>query len=206
MKLYTTPGAPNPARVHFFAAEKGLELETAPINLMKGEHKTADYRAVVPNGRVPALQIEDGTVICESVAICRYLEALHPEPNLMGAQPLDQARIEMWNRMMEMEVFLPMGMAFRHTHPKLSVLEDQVNEFGEKQRVVANKRLKRLNKELAARSYVAGEAFSIADITAYCAIRYFRVADFRIAEEWTALQRWYDVVSERAGAAACTLR
>lgn len=206
MKLYTTPGAPNPARVHFFAAEKGLELEMAPINLMKGEHRSPDYRAVVPNGRVPALQLDDGTVICESVAICRYLEALHPEPCLMGEQPLDQARIEMWNRMMEMEVFLPMGMAFRHTHPAMGALEDQVNEFGEKQREVANKRLKRLNKDLADREYIAGADFSIADITAYSAIRFFRVADFRIAEDWTNLQRWYDTVSERKGAAACMLR
>lgn len=206
MKLYTTPGAPSPARVHFFAAEKGLELKAVPVNLMKGEHKTPEFRAISPNGRVPALQLEDGSVLCETMAICRYLEAEHPQPNLFGVSALDQARIEMWNRMMEMEVLLPMGMTFRHTHPAMGVLEDQVTEFGEKQRAVSTRRLKRLNRELADRPWIAGEQFSVADITAYCAIRYFRVAGFVIEPDWPELQRWYDAVSARPAAAACTLR
>ncbi len=206
MKLYTTPGAPNPARVHFYLAEKGITLDTAEISVMKGEHKTPEYRAKVPNGRVPALELDDGTVICESVAICRYLEALHPEPPMFGTGPLDAARVEMWNRMMEMEVFLPMGMAFRHTHPAMSALEDQVPEFGEKQRKVAQKRIRRLDREIAGRDYLCGNALTIADITLYTALRFFRVAGFTVDDETPTLKAWYERVSAHPGAAGCTLR
>ena len=206
MKLHTTPGAPNPARVHFFAAEKGIDLEFREISVMKGEHRTPEYRALVPNGRVPALELDDGTVICESVAICRYLESVAPEPPLFGREPLEQARVEMWNRMMEFEVFMSMGMAFRHTHPAMGALEAQVAEFGEKQRVAANKRLKRLDREIADRPWIAGEAFTIADITAYCGLRFFRIAGFEAGDETPNLKAWYERVIERPGASKTTLR
>ena len=140
MKLFTTPKAISPARVHFFLAEKGIEVERELINLMEGEHRSAAYRSRVPNGRVPALQLDDGTVLCETVAISRYVEeAIQPDPPLLGTNPLERARIEMYDRMMELELMLPMAMTFRHTHPAMKALEDQVAEYGEKQRGVAER-------------------------------------------------------------------
>jgi len=201
MKLFTTPKAISPARVHFFLAEKGIEVEREVINLMEGEHRSAEYRQTVPNGRVPALQLDDGTVLCETVAISRYIEeALQPEPPLMGTTPLERASIEMYDRMMELELMMPMAMTFRHTHPAMKALEDQVAEYGEKQRAVAERRLKRLNKELGGRAYIAGDAFTIADITAWCSIRFFRAAGFGIAEDQTHLSDWFARVGERPAA------
>lgn len=202
MKLYTTPKALSPARVHFFLLEKGVEIEQVNIDLMQGEHRTPEYRAISNNGLSPALQLDDGSTLCETVAICRYFEGLHPEPALFGVDALQQARIEMHNRMMEFNLMLPMAMTFRHGHPAMATLEDQVPEFGEKQRVVAEKRLKRLDRELAERPYIAGEDFSIADITAWCSIRFFRIAKFAIAEEQTNLQAWYERIAERPAAEA----
>lgn len=200
MKLYTTPKAISPARVHFFLLEKGVEIEKVVVDLMKGEHKTPDYRAIAANGRTPALLLDDGSSLCETVAICRYIESLHPEPTLMGRDGLEQARIDMHNRMMEFELMMPMAMAFRHTHPAMEALEDQVPEYGEKQRIAAEKRMKRLDRELAERPYIAGEAFSIADITAWCSIRFFRIAKFAIADEQTNLRAWYDRIAARPAA------
>lgn len=202
MKLYTTPKAISPARVHFFLLEKGIEIEKVVVDLMKGEHRTPEYRAIAPNGRTPALQLDDGSSLCETVAICRYIEAMHPEPVLMGRDALEQAHIEMHNRMMEFELMLPMAMAFRHTHPAMEALEDQVPEYGAKQRAVAEKRMKRLEQELAGRPYIAGDAFSIADITAWCSIRFFRIAKFGITDQQTHLRDWYERVGARASAEA----
>ncbi|MHA7833103.1 MAG: glutathione S-transferase family protein [Algiphilus sp.] len=203
MKLFTTPRAISPARVHFFLAEKGIEVEREVINLMEGEHRSAEYRATVPNGRVPALQLDDGTVLCETVAISRYIEeAIQPEPPLMGSDPVERARIEMYDRMMELELMLPMAMTFRHTHPAMKALEDQVPEYGEKQRAVAERRMKRLDKELGERAYIAGETFTIADITAWCSIRFFRAAGFRIDDEQRHLSDWFSRVGSRPAADA----
>lgn len=202
MKLYTTPKAISPARVHFFLLEKGIDIEKVVVDLMKGEHKTPEYRAIAPNGRTPALQLDDGSSLCETTAICRYLEALHPEPVLFGRDPLERARIEMHDRMMELELMMPMAMTFRHTHPAMKALEDQMPEFGEKQRAVAEKRMKRLDRELEGREYIAGDRFSIADITAWCSIRFFRMAHFSISEEQKHLRAWYERIKERPAAEA----
>lgn len=202
MKLYTTPGAISPARVIFFMAEKGVEIPLQNINLMQGEHKTPEFRAVSPNGRVPALTLDDGTNLCETMAICRYLEVTQPQPPLLGVSALEQARIEMWNRMMEFEVMLPMAMAFRHTHPAMAVLEAQLPAFGEQQKTVASKRLKRLDREMTGREYIAGDAFSVADITAWCSLKFFRVAGFEVTAEWPNLQAWFARIKARPAASA----
>ncbi|MFP5307371.1 MAG: glutathione S-transferase family protein [Gammaproteobacteria bacterium] len=202
MKLYTSKGAISPARVHFFLAEKGIDIERVQVNLMQGEHKTPEYRAISPNGRSPALQLDDGQTICESMAICRYFEELQPEPPLLGTTALQRAQIEMWNRMMELELMMPMAMAFRHTFPAMKALEDQVPEYGEKQRVVARKRAVRLDRQLAAQAYIAGAAFSVADITAWCSFRFFRVAGFDISDETPHLRDWFARIKARPAAAA----
>lgn len=204
MKLHTTKGAPSPARVLFFLAEKDMELEMVELNLMKGEHKTPEYRELSINGRVPALELDDGTVIAESVAICRYLEALKPHPPLFGESPLEQAQIEMWNRMMELEVFLPMAMTFRHTHPAMAALEQQISDYGEQQRNVANKRLGRLEKQLIGHDYIVGNSFSIADITAYCSLKFFKLAGFSVGEDQPNLGSWMQRIGERSAAQAAS--
>lgn len=203
MKLLTANKTPSAARVDFFLAEKGVDIDREQVALMKGEHKSAEYRAQVPNGRIPALVLDDGTVICESIAICRWFEASHPEPALFGATPLEQAQVEMWQRMMELELFMPMAMSFRHTHDNAKALENpQVPAFGEAQHKVAESRLRRLDRELAGKQFIAGDQLSVADITAYCGLRFFRFMGFAPKDDQENLTRWYTSIAERPAAQA----
>lgn len=202
MKLYTSVGAVSPARVLFFLGEKGIEIERVQIDLLAGAHRTPEFRALSPNGRTPVLQFDDGSVLCESMAICRWFEEQQPDPPLFGCTPLERAQVEMWNRMMELDLLLPMAMTFRHTFPAMKALEDQVPEFGEKQRLVGQRRMRRLDEHLAGRDYIVGDTLTVADITAWCALRFFRVAGFAIGEEHKALQSWFLRIKERPAAAA----
>jgi len=209
MKLYDFKYAINPMRVRLFAGEKSIPLDGSGdialvnIDMMKGEHRSAEYRAIAPNGLVPSLVLDDGTVLQETIAICRYLDSLYPEPNLFGAGGLEQATIEMWQRKMEFELMLPTAMTFRHCNPMAKMLEDQVPQYGEKMHQRARKRMQVLNKELAQKPYIAGEQFSVADITAWCTIKFFKkLSDTPIQPEQTALQAWYDSISSRPSVAA----
>ena len=202
MKLLGAPFTVSTARVDYFLAEKGVTVETEVVDLRAGIHKTAEYRARVPNGRTPALELDDGAVLCESMAICRYFEALYPEPPLFGTTPLEQANIEMWNRMMEFEFMLPMAMCFRHTHPGMKMAEDQVPEWGEKQKVVAEKRMKRMDQALADQAFIVGDQLTVADITAYCALRFFQLSGFAPTEDQVHLKRWYQAMADRPAAKA----
>ena len=135
MKLYTTTLAPNPRRVRIFMEEKGIEIPVQEISIMEGEHKQEEYKKISPSSKVPALELDDGTVITESMAICRYLELLHPEPALFGSSKVEQAKIEMESRRIELELMLPIASAFRHTHPAAAALENpQIEEYGIAQR------------------------------------------------------------------------
>ncbi len=201
MKLYTTPGAVNPARVHFLLEEKGLQIERVPVNLMKGEHRTPEYRATALNGLVPVLELDDGSRICESVVIGRYLESLHPEPNLFGADAREQAEIGMWDRIVELQVMMPFAMAFRHGHPAMAALEDQVPAFGEKQKSVGQKKLKVLEKQLAGQEYIAAGRFTNADISLWCTIRFFWKSGAEAIQEFPTLAAWYERISSRPAAA-----
>ena len=201
MKLYTTTNAPSPARVQFFMAEKGIEIPRQQVNLMKGEHRTPEYRRIAINSRVPALELDDGTTLCESMTICRYLEDLHPSPDLFGTTPLERARIDMWIRVIEGTLMLPMANVFRHTHPALKALEDQVPEFGEKQRGVVQKRLLLLEKQIAGRDYLAGDRFTMADIAGWVALTYFsKGARIPIPEECAGVNAWLRRAGERPAA------
>jgi glutathione S-transferase len=202
VKLYDNTLAPNPRRVRMFLAEKGIEVPLVQVDLMQGEHKQPAYRKIAPNSRIPALELDDGTIILESVAICRYFEGLQPDPPLMGRDVLDAAIVEMWQRRMEFELLMPMAMAFRHTHPMMATLEDQIPAFGEKQRVVANNRLSIMNRDLADREFIAGDHFSIADITAFATLDFFKLAGFEIAADQPNLRRWHQAVSARPSAKA----
>lgn len=203
MKLYDYQLAPNPRRVRVFLAEKGIEVPTVQVDILKQETKQPAYLAIAPNGLLPALELDDGTVILESVAICRYFEGIQPEPRLMGVDLLDAAVVEMWQRRIELELMLPMAMAFRNTHPLMAAAHRQFPDFGEAQRKVANKRLAMLDGDLADREFIAGERFSIADITALVSLQFFsQFADFQIAADQPNLKRWYDTVSSRPSAQA----
>ncbi len=203
MKFYDSKIAPNPRRVRMFLAEKGVEIDTVEIDFMKGETKSPEYRKIAPNAMVPALVLDDGTVLQESVAICRYLESLYPEPNLMGTDGLEQAQIEMWQRKMEFELFLPMAHTFRHTHPIAAPLEKkQCKDWGERQREIATRRIRILDGELAERPFVAGERFTIADITAFIAFTNFKFVGFEIGPEQENVLRWFREVKKRPSASA----
>lgn len=208
MKLYDFKYAVSPMRVRLFAGEKDIALnasngiELINIDMMKGEHRAAEYRAIAGNGLVPSLVLEDNTVLQETIAICRYLDHIHPEPKLFGDGALAEAQVEMWQRKMEFELMLPMAMAFRHVHPAGKALEDQVPEYGEKMQLRAQKRLEILNKELAYKTYIAGPQFSVADITAYCCIKFFKkLSGTPILPTQTHLQHWYDAISARPSTA-----
>ena len=165
MKLYDNKMANSPRKVRMFLAEKKItNVEMVEINMMEGEHKTPKYRAIAPNSRIPALQLDDGTVIMESTAICRYLESLHPEPNLFGESPIEIASIEMWQARIFNELMIPLAMGFRHLHPAMSALETQNKEYGETQKNIGIKSLKYFNNVLSESEFVAGDRYTFADI------------------------------------------
>jgi glutathione S-transferase len=166
LKLYSSKLAPSPLKVVIFLKEKGIldQVEIVNLDLGKLEHKTPEYKAIAPNSRVPALQLDDGTIILETTAICRYLEALYPEPNLFGESPIEIASIEMWYSRVTYELMVPLMHGFRHTHPHMSQMENQNQEYGLAQRELAVKSLDTYNNIIASREYIAGERFTYADI------------------------------------------
>lgn len=201
MKLYTSKVAPNPRRVHIFLAEKGIEIETIEIDLGESQHLDPEFVARNPMGRVPVLELDDGAYLAESMAICRYFEETHPKPRLMGVDARDKAMVEMWNRRMEFEIMAQISGCFRHTHRYWEGRIPQISEFGELCRKTVLERMGWLDGELADREFIAGDRFSVADITAFTAISLGRIPKIRIAEELTNLQRWYDAVGARPSVA-----
>ena len=203
MKLYDSFRAPNPRRVRWFMAEKGIEdIEVVMVDVFKGDHRTPDYlaRAGLPN--VPALEMDDGTTITESVAICRYLESLYPEPNMFGRDPRETAVIEMWQRRAEMLLATPLMMAVRHSHPALAALEKQVPEIAEANRRQAERALKVFDRRLGESEFIAASRVTMADILAATAIDFSRMARFRPPEEFAHVHRWYAAMMERPAAKA----
>ncbi|HEX8661414.1 MAG TPA: glutathione S-transferase [Brevundimonas sp.] len=204
MKLYTSHRAPNPRRVRWVMAEKGIEdVELVEIDIMVGEHKTAEYRSRVGVPHVPALELDDGTTISESIAIGRYLEALYPEPNLFGADAREQAVIEMWTRRCEFYLANPIMLSVRHSHPALAALEAaQMPQLADYNRVAAEKFMKTLDRRLAENEYLAEGRFSIADIVAVVGLDFARLIKYRPPEELTHLARWLETCRARPGAKA----
>lgn len=204
MKLYVSTFAPNPRRVTMFIAEKGIVgIEQVMIDLATNEHKSEAFVAKNPLARVPALELDDGRVLCETRAICTYLEGLYPEPNLMGEGFEERAFIEMADRRVEMHLFLGIANSVRHTHPGLAVLEQpQFPEFGASQGEKMREHARWLDGELAKRPFVAGARFTVADITAWCALEFARgLMKFRPgAEGMPHLQAWRDRMAERPSA------
>ena len=180
MKLYGSKMAPNSDRVEMFLHEKGIEVPFVQINLMKGEHHSDEYKRLSPNRRVPCLELDDGTTIRESIAICRYFEEIQPDPPLFGVGAVERAQVEMYQRLMEMELMLPIAMCFRHSHPAGAALEKpQFPEFGKAQGALGLKRIGVLNKELADRQFLLGDTFTVADISAYIGIGFGKISQIR---------------------------
>jgi glutathione S-transferase len=202
VRLYDQPRAPNPRRVNIFLAEKGLDLERVQIDLMAGAHKQTDYLAKIGVPQVPALELDDGTIVTESVAICRYFEALQPEPNLMGRGIMEQIIIEKWQRLIELRLFATVAACFRHTNPHLAVLEDQCPDWGEVNRSRLDARLGEVDRRLAGRDWIATDRPTIADITALVAIEFMRVIKHPIPDGQTNLLAWLDRMRARPSAAA----
>ena len=202
MKLYTSYRAPNPRRVRWVMAEKGIEnVEVVEIDIMSGEHRTPEYRAKVGVPHVPALELDDGTCISESIAIGRYLEALHPEPNLFGRDPQEQAIIEMWMRRCEIYLANPMMLTVRFSHPALAVLEAPQPQVAEYNRAGAEKFMKTLDRCLADREFIA-DRFTIADIVAVVGLDFGRLIRYRPPAELENLARWLEACRARPAAKA----
>ncbi len=202
MKLYEFTQAPNPRRVRIFLAEKGITVPLQQVNIAAGENRKPEFLKINPMGGLPVLELDDGTHIAESVAICRYFEETKPEPRLMGTDAKDKALVEMWNRRMELEIFAMTTGAFRNTSDFFKGRIPQVKEWGEVCRNAALKRLEWLDTELANREFIAGSRYTIADITALVAIDFGRLTDIRIKPEQKNLARWHQTVSSRPSAKA----
>ena len=195
--------APNPRRVRIFLAEKGIEVERRHIDIMVEEHKTPEMVKRNPFMRIPVLELDDGTCIAEAMAICRYFEALHPDPALFGETPVEIGAIDMWQRRIELQLMHPIAYAFRHAHPKMAHLEEpQIKQWSEVNVGRVEAMLDFLDGELASRQFIAGDKFSVADIDALCAVDFMRVARVAMKDEHIQLKRWHGEVSARPSAAA----
>ncbi len=203
MKVYLSKRAPNPRRVAWVLAEKGAsDVEIIDIDLLKGAHREEAFLAKVGIPNVPALEMDNGTVITESVAICRYLESVYPEPNLFGRSPEEVAVIEMWTRRAEMMLATPLMLLVRHTHPALAVLEQQSPEMAERNRMAAERSLRVFDRQLAQHPFMAGERITMADIAAFIGFDFARMARFAIPETAPHLQRWAEAMRARPAAGA----
>jgi glutathione S-transferase len=203
LKLYNSNFAPNPRRVRIFLAEKGISIPRVEVDLAKLEHKTPDFSALNPFQTIPALELDDGTVISETIAICRYIEDLHPEPNLFGSSALERATVEMWQRRAEWHLLLPIAQVFRHTHPRMTRLEDpQVPDWAATNRPRALRSMAIFDEILRDRAFIAGDRFTVADITGLVALDFTKPARIAIPPELAHLNRWRQTLAARPSAAA----
>ena len=202
MKLLDGGRAPNPRRVRIFLAEKGISVPIEKVDLGALEHRSAEFTALNPLQRVPVLVLDDETVITESMAICRYFEGLRPEPPLFGRGAKEEALVEMWNRRVELNLYGAVSAVFRHLHPSMKDLEDQVPEWGEANKPRALEFLGFLDAQLRDRLFIAGDHYTVADITGLVAVDFMRPAKLTIPEELTSLRRWHAQVSARPSATA----
>ncbi len=203
MKLYDGGRAPNPRRVRVFLAEKGVTVPTEQVDLGSLQHRSAAYSAINPLQRVPALQLDDGTIITESIAICRYFELQSPEPPLFGRGAKEVALVEMWQRRVELHLLSPVSNIFRHLHPAMKAMEvPQVAAWGEANKPRVFEFLALLDGELSRRRYVAGDSFSVADITGMIAVDFMKPSKLALPDEFGNVKRWHAEVSARPSAAA----
>lgn len=203
MKLYNAPmPAPNPRRVRIFLAEKGASIELVDVAMLKGEHKSPEHLGRNSLGQLPTLELDDGTTLSETVAICRYLESLYPEPPMFGRTPLEQAQVDMWVRRIEFSVMSPVGMFWRHAHPFTArVVVPQYKEFGESNRAHYERALRWLDGELKG-PFVCGADYTIADICLLSTVDFATWIGLAMPEDASNLKAWHERVSARPSAGA----
>ena len=202
MKLYSTTGAPNPRRVRIFLHEKGIEVPTKQIDIMKGEHKKKEYKKASPLSQVPTLELDDGTFITESIAICRYFEALHPEPSLMGDNAEEIAIIEMWQRRFELLLMIGIANTYRHGHPAMAALEDQIKEWSEASRPRVIKMMYWFDKQIEDKEFICLNKFTIADISALVCFDFAKWPKIEIPSDCINLLNYYERLNSRPSAKA----
>lgn len=209
MKLFDMTAAPNPRRVRVFLAEKGVEVDTVQIDIMGGENLQDDYLAINPRGVLPTLQLDDGTIIDEASAICRYFEETHPSPALYGSTPKDKALIEAWVRQIEGDAFAPTADVLRNSNPAFENRSvpgtsntAQVPALAERGADRVRAFYVRLDKQLSGNEFVAGDRYTAADITAMCAIDFAEFVGVPVPAELSNLIDWRGRVSSRASAQA----
>jgi glutathione S-transferase len=198
--LYSSKLAPSPLKVLIFLKEKGIldQVKIIDLDLGKLEHKTPEYKVIAPNSKVPALKLDDDTIILETTAICRYLESLYPEPNLFGENPIEIASIEMWYSRVTYELMVPLMHGFRHTHPHMSQMENQNQEYGLAQRELAVKSLDIYNDIIASREYIAGERFTYADIQMVTSLQFLVRLNKLDLKDYENLNDYINQVSSRS--------
>ena len=203
MKIYEDARAPNPRRLRIFVAEKGLKIPIEQVDIFARKNRTPEMLAKNPAGGLPFVELDDGSHLAESVAICRYLEGLHPEPNLMGKDHREQAFIEMWNRRMELNLFAPVSRAFQHTSEIFKPMLKQFPEYGETQREITRLQLQWLDAQIGNKPFIAGDRFTVADITALVAVDFgAQLAGVQLDPSMKNLARWHQSVSSRPSAKA----
>ena len=203
MRIIETHAAPSPRRVNIFLAEKGIEVPREEVNMMVDDLKSGDFAKLNPWGRVPVLILDDGRAISETVAICRYFEEISPEPPLFGTGPIGKAEVEMWNRRIENGLYNAVFAVFRHLHPKMAHLEvPQIAEWGEANKEKVAHELKLIDARLSQSRFIAGDAYSIADITTLVAIDFMKPARLGRPDGFTNVLRWHEEVSARPSAKA----
>ena len=203
MKLYDSAQAPNPRRVRIFLAEKGVSVPRVPVDIMELEHKGEAFARINPRRRIPALELDDGTVITESIAICRYFEALYPEPPLFGTGALGQAIVEMWQRRMEFEFLGPVAAVFRHTRRSMARMEvPQLPEWAEVNRPRVYDFLRFLDGHLETHPFVTGEHFSVADITGFVGMEILSWGKLEVPPDHHNVRRWHAALAARPSASA----
>lgn len=198
MKLYSANMAPSPRRSRMALAEKGIsDVEVINIDLAGGENLKPEFRNLNRMAKVPVLELDDGTCISEGSAIYRYLEEIQPEPNLLGRTALEKATIEMWDRRLENALFMPIGQCFQHTSGFFKDRMTPIVAWGEEAGKLAGKFLPILEQQLQKHEFVAGDHFSVADITALCSLEFGKVIQLRITDEFPAIQRWHAQMKAR---------
>ena len=203
MELIDGGRAPSPRRVRIFLAEKGIDVPRRQIDFANWEQFTDAFKALNPMQRVPVLILDDGTPISETMAICRYFETLHPEPNLFGRDAREIATIEMWNRRAELNFYGAVASAFRHLSPAMAPSEKpQIAEWGEANKAKALAFLAILDRELGTRAFIAGDRFTVADITALCTLDFMRAPKIELPADMKNVTRWHADVSARPSAKA----
>jgi len=203
MILYGAPmPAPNPRRVRIFLAEKGVDLPETTVDMRKREHKSPEFRAKNSMGQLPTLELDDGTCISETVAICRYFEETHPEPPMFGRTAVEKALVDQWIRRVEFAVMTPVGNFWRHAHPFTAALLTQYKDFGESNRETYQGAQKYLDRELAGREFLAGDAYTMADICLLSTVDFAEWIGLPVDDGFANLKAWRERVSARPSAKA----